>query len=168
MNTVIVLYNLKPGTSPEEYERWAREQDLPTVNGLASVDAFEVLRSRGLLIGEGKPPYEYVEVMRVPWDYDLSNEKIDGVMISNGPGDPKQCTKTIFQIRRLLQRSLRLGGLGPRLRWILRDARAVLVPNDAAFPYADFTRWLRGRRTPYLLVQEGIRFPLPGERGGDT
>ena len=66
MNTVIVLYNLKPGTSPEEYERWAREQDLPTVNGLASVDAFEVLRSRGLLIGEGKPPYEYVEVMRVP------------------------------------------------------------------------------------------------------
>ncbi len=70
--------------------------------------------------------------------------------------------------RRLLQRSLWLGGLGPRLRWILRDARAVLVPNDAAFPYADFTRWLRGRRTPYLLVQEGIRFPLPGERGGDT
>lgn len=66
MNTVIVLFNLKPGVRREEYERWAREQDLPTVNGLASMDAFEVLRSRGLLVGEGKPPYEYVEIMRVP------------------------------------------------------------------------------------------------------
>jgi carbamoyl-phosphate synthase small subunit len=52
-----------------------------------------------------------VEVMRVPWDYDLSNEKIDGVMISNGPGDPKQCTKTIFQIRRLLQRRIPTFGI---------------------------------------------------------
>ena len=66
MNTVIVLFNLKPGTSRDDYERWARERDLPTVNALASVDSFEVLRSSGLLIGEGKPPYEYVEIIRVP------------------------------------------------------------------------------------------------------
>lgn len=66
MNTVIVLFNLKPGTSRDDYERWAREHDIPTVNGLASMDAFEVLRSQGLLIGEGQPPYEYVEIMRVP------------------------------------------------------------------------------------------------------
>lgn len=66
MNTVIVLFNLKPGTSVQDFERWAREHDLPTVNALASVDSFEMLRSKGLLIGEGKPPYEYVEIMRVP------------------------------------------------------------------------------------------------------
>ena len=66
MNTVIVLFNLKPGASREDFERWAREHDLPTVNGLGSMESFEVLRSRGLLIGEGKPPYEYIEVMRVP------------------------------------------------------------------------------------------------------
>lgn len=66
MNTVIVLFNLKPGASREDFERWAREQDIPTVSGLASMQSFEVLRSRGLLIGEGKPPYEYIEVMRVP------------------------------------------------------------------------------------------------------
>lgn len=66
MKTVIVLFNLKPEASQEDYERWAREQDLPVVNGLASVNHFEVLRSAGLLIGKGKPPYQYVEIMRVP------------------------------------------------------------------------------------------------------
>ena len=66
MNTVIVLFNLKPEASQADYERWAREQDLPVVNGLASVDRFEVLRSAGLLIGVGKPPYQYVEIIRVP------------------------------------------------------------------------------------------------------
>lgn len=66
MNTVIVLFNLKPGASRDDYERWARERDLPTVNALDSVAGFEVLRSKGLLLGDGKPPYEYVEIIRVP------------------------------------------------------------------------------------------------------
>lgn len=34
-------------------------------------------------------------VIRVPWDYDISKEEYDGLFISNGPGDPKQCTATI-------------------------------------------------------------------------
>lgn len=29
-----------------------------------------------------------VSVLRVPWDYDYSNEKFDGIMLSNGPGTP--------------------------------------------------------------------------------
>lgn len=36
----------------------------------------------------------------VPWDYDISNENFDGLFISNGPGDPKQCTVTIENIRK--------------------------------------------------------------------
>jgi carbamoyl-phosphate synthase small subunit len=34
-------------------------------------------------------------VIRVPWDHDISREEFDGLFISNGPGDPKQCTTTI-------------------------------------------------------------------------
>lgn len=34
-------------------------------------------------------------VIRVPWDYDFSQEEYDGLFISNGPGDPKQCEITI-------------------------------------------------------------------------
>jgi len=65
MQTIIVLFNLKPGVSREQYEAWARSSDLPVVNALGSVDAFEVLKARGLLIGEGQSPYEYFEIIRV-------------------------------------------------------------------------------------------------------
>ncbi|WP_449465446.1 hypothetical protein [Stenotrophomonas humi] len=66
MQTVIVLFNLKPGVNAEEYEAWARASDLPVVNALPSVDRFEVLKSSGLLIGDGKPPYDYIEIIRIP------------------------------------------------------------------------------------------------------
>ena len=36
-----------------------------------------------------------ISVIRVPYDYDFMNIKADGIMISNGPGDPKICQKTI-------------------------------------------------------------------------
>lgn len=34
-------------------------------------------------------------IIRVPWDYDISQEDYDGLFISNGPGDPKKCQITI-------------------------------------------------------------------------
>jgi carbamoyl-phosphate synthase small subunit len=34
-------------------------------------------------------------VIRVPWDHDISKEEYDGLFVSNGPGDPKQCRETI-------------------------------------------------------------------------
>ncbi len=52
-----------------------------------------------------------VSVLRVPWDYDLSNETFDGLMISNGPGDPKMCRKTILQIRQTIDRKIPTFGI---------------------------------------------------------
>jgi carbamoyl-phosphate synthase small subunit len=43
------------------------------------------------------------EVVRVPWDYDLKNTGYDGLFLSNGPGDPKACGKTIASVRRAFQ-----------------------------------------------------------------
>jgi len=40
-----------------------------------------------------------VEVIRVPWDYDFNKENADGIVISNGPGDPKQAKETIENLR---------------------------------------------------------------------
>lgn len=34
-------------------------------------------------------------VVRVPWNHDISGEEYDGLFITNGPGDPKQCKETI-------------------------------------------------------------------------
>ena len=41
-----------------------------------------------------------VEVIRVPWNYDLRELEYDGLFLSNGPGDPKACGKTIASLRR--------------------------------------------------------------------
>lgn len=45
-----------------------------------------------------------VRVHRVPWNYDLvaNNASYDGIIISNGPGDPEMCDQLIGQLRKLL------------------------------------------------------------------
>lgn len=63
MPRLFVLFNLKPGVDPAEYERWAEERDAATVRALPSIDAFTVHRVSGALTGE--PPYRYVEVIDV-------------------------------------------------------------------------------------------------------
>lgn len=42
-----------------------------------------------------------VELWRVPWDHELGSliKEADGLFISNGPGDPGLCGKTVEQIR---------------------------------------------------------------------
>lgn len=47
----------------------------------------------------------------------------------------------------------------------VRPARVVL-PNDVAFPFDRICGWLRKKKIPFILMQEGIRFPLPNEEGG--
>lgn len=43
------------------------------------------------------------KIVRVPWDYDFTNEKYDGLFLSNGPGDPTMCGKTIEHIREAMK-----------------------------------------------------------------
>lgn len=56
------------------------------------------------------------------------------------------------------------GVLRPRLERQLDPAtRLAVLPNDSAFPYDRIVSLLRRRGIPFVLVQEGIRFPLPAE-----
>ena len=41
-----------------------------------------------------------VSVLAVPWDSDISKEQFDGLVISNGPGDPKMCEATVQQVHK--------------------------------------------------------------------
>ena len=43
-----------------------------------------------------------ISVLRVPWDHDPVQELFDGLVVSNGPGDPKQCVPTISNVRRVM------------------------------------------------------------------
>jgi carbamoyl-phosphate synthase small subunit len=54
-----------------------------------------------------------VKVQVVPWDFNPIKEglKFDGVMISNGPGDPKLAKATIGNIKELLKRGIPTFGI---------------------------------------------------------
>lgn len=62
---ILALFNLKSGTSVEDYEAWAKTVDIPTVNGLGSIEKFEVFKTTGLLFSEDKPPYQYFETIDI-------------------------------------------------------------------------------------------------------
>ena len=44
-----------------------------------------------------------VQLIRVPWDYDFSQLEYDGIFISNGPGNPEFCTKTVEHLRKAME-----------------------------------------------------------------
>ena len=50
-------------------------------------------------------------VILVPWDHDISGESYDGLFISNGPGDPKQCGATIQNLAGALQQDTPIYGI---------------------------------------------------------
>ena len=52
-----------------------------------------------------------ITLKRVPFDYDYSNEDYDGVMLSNGPGDPKQCQKTVEVLSKALTKDKPIFGI---------------------------------------------------------
>ncbi|MDR0785419.1 MAG: glutamine-hydrolyzing carbamoyl-phosphate synthase small subunit [Treponema sp.] len=52
-----------------------------------------------------------VEVIRVPWNHDLHGIDYDGVFLSNGPGDPKACGKTIATMRRVFDQGKPIFGV---------------------------------------------------------
>ena len=56
-----------------------------------------------------------VRVITVPWDYDLFSPTcdfaFDGILISNGPGNPKMATKTIETLRTAMERRIPTMGI---------------------------------------------------------
>lgn len=52
-----------------------------------------------------------VQVVRVPWDYDFNQIDYDGVVISNGPGDPDHCAITVAHVREAMQREKPIFGI---------------------------------------------------------
>lgn len=44
-----------------------------------------------------------VEVKVVPWDFDFSKEEMDGLFVSNGPGDPSVMEKTVATLKAVVE-----------------------------------------------------------------
>lgn len=52
-----------------------------------------------------------VTVTRVPWDYDFTRLEYDGLLLSNGPGDPTQCGITIAHIKKAMSQKKPILGI---------------------------------------------------------
>ncbi len=50
-------------------------------------------------------------IKRVPWDYDFTKEEYDGLFISNGPGDPKECHATIENLKTAFENTKPIFGI---------------------------------------------------------
>lgn len=52
-----------------------------------------------------------ITVIRVPWNFDFLGEQFDGVLISNGPGNPEMCTETISHVQRVMAKGCPILGI---------------------------------------------------------
>ncbi len=50
-------------------------------------------------------------VVRVPYDYDFFKLDFDGIVISNGPGDPKMCKTAISNIKKAIEKEIPIFGI---------------------------------------------------------
>ncbi len=103
-------------------------QDIPWHDRLSENLVKQVSTSKVVVYGQGKYKILLVDcgvkyniirsllqydttIVRVPWDFDYSEEDYDGLFISNGPGDPARCVSTIEYLRKALHREQPVFGI---------------------------------------------------------
>ena len=67
---------------------------------------------------------------RVPYDYDYTNENFDGIIISNGPGDPTRCSQTISVLQKAMKLKKPIFGicLGTQIMALAAKAQTYKLP----------------------------------------
>src|SRR5688572_25036744 len=110
---------------------------------------------RGLVTPVDLVRHEQVVVDRiVPFQFRRASS--GGQSDTGGSRSSRQAIRSISWLL-LLKRGI--------LRWLASKPDVVVLPNDAAFPYDRIAHLLRKYKIPFVLVQEGIRFPLPSSDG---
>ena len=85
MANVMITYRLQAGKTREAFEAWVRTYDYPNIRGIKRVAGFTNHRVERLLIGEGAPSVDYIEVFDIPdldgfTAEDLGSDHLQAVM----------------------------------------------------------------------------------------
>lgn len=93
------------------------------------------------------------EVIRVPFDYDFTQLDFDGVYVSNGPGCPCDCEKTISHLHNVLETGKPVFGLG--LGYLLLAKAAGCETVKLARPHRSANQPVRkeGSNRTYITAQ---------------
>jgi len=69
-------------------------------------------------------------IKRVPYDYDYTKEKFDGVFISNGPGDPMMACDTVEILKKAMKQKKPIFGicLGSQIMGLAAGAKTYKLP----------------------------------------
>ena len=51
------------------------------------------------------------QLIIVPWNYDFTNEEVDGILLSNGPGDPTMMRELVERVRTILVKNIPIFGI---------------------------------------------------------
>ena len=66
MANLILTYKLRSGVTQADFENWVRSTDYPAMRGIKRVKSFTTYRATGLLMGEGSPSMDYIEIFDIP------------------------------------------------------------------------------------------------------
>lgn len=101
---------------------------------------------------------------RVPFDYDYTQESFDGLFISNGPGDPANCIKTIAYLQKALEKKKPVFGicLGAQLLALAIGAKTYKLvfghraQNQPTFHYATGRSYLTTQNHGYAIDENSL------------
>ena len=83
MANLMLIYKLQPSVTPADFENWVRSTDYPAMRGLKRVKSFTTYRATGLLMGEGSPSMDYIEIFDIPDFAGFTAEDIGGPTVQN-------------------------------------------------------------------------------------
>lgn len=97
------------------------------------------------------------EVVRVPYDYDFTELEYDGIYVSNGPGCPCNCEKTVEHIAKALQGKKPVFGLGLGFHIIAKAAGCQLQKLQHPHRSANQPVRKEGSNRSYISAQNVCR-----------
>ena len=101
------------------------------------------------------------EVIRVPYDYDFTSMEYDGVYVSSGPGCPCDCGKTVEVLKKVMETSKPVFGIG--LGYLLVAKAAGCEMMKLQHPHRGANQPVRkeGSNRTYITAQNVARTVKP-------
>ena len=81
MANLILIYKLQPTVTQADFETWVRTVDYPAMRGLKRIKSFTTYRATGLLVGEGSPSMDYIEIFEIPDFAGFTTEDMGGATV---------------------------------------------------------------------------------------
>ena len=107
------------------------------------------------------------EVVRVPYDYDFTTLEYDGIYVSNGPGCPCDCEKTVENLKKALAGNKPVFGLGLGYHLIAKAAGCEMQKLQHPHRGANQPVRKEGSNRTYITAQNVCRTIKPASIPAD-